>query len=203
MEIINLFPGSFASNCYVLFSNGHAAVVDPSANVDKILSEIKAHSATLDMILLTHGHFDHIMSLDELRNKTGAPAYIHKDDAELPSDAQKNAFYYFFHTERTYRRPEVELNDGDVLPLGNETIRVVHTPGHTRGSVCYLCDGGMLLTGDTLFDGGYGRYDLYGGDGDVLYNTLRGMKKLDRTLTIYPGHGGSTNLYEALKSLYI
>lgn len=202
MEIINLFPGSYASNCYLLVSQGHAAVVDPSASCEKILSEVERRGAVLDMILLTHGHFDHIVSLDELRDKSHALAYIHEADAELPEDAQKNAFYYFFHTERTYRRPERDLHDGDKLSLGEETLRVIHTPGHTRGSVCYLC-GNALLTGDTLFDGGYGRYDLYGGDGDVLYRTLRNMKKLDRTLTIYPGHGGCANLYNALKALYI
>ena len=203
MEIINLFPGSFASNCYVLLHQGHAAVVDPSANADRILEVIEQKGTKLDMILLTHGHFDHIMSLDELRDKSGAPAYVHREDAELPPDAQKNAFYHFFHTERTYRRPEKELNDGDVLSLGDESIRVIHTPGHTRGSVCYLCNDALLLTGDTLFDGGYGRYDLYGGDGEVLFNSLRSMRRLDRALTIYPGHGTDTLLGGALKSLYI
>ena len=203
MEILNLFPGSFASNCYVLLHQGHAAVVDPSANADRILEAIAQKGAHLDMILLTHGHFDHIMSLDELRDKSGAPAYIHRDDVELPEDAQKNAFYYFFHTERSYRRPEMELNDGDELSLGDGTIRVIHTPGHTRGSVCYLCNDALLLTGDTLFDGGYGRYDLYGGDGKILFRSLQSMKKLDRTLTIYPGHGKSANLYDALNALYL
>ncbi|MBQ8311512.1 MAG: MBL fold metallo-hydrolase [Clostridia bacterium] len=202
MEIINLFPGSFASNCYVLISQKHAAIVDPSANADKILSVIEQKGAIPDMILLTHGHFDHIMSLDDLRDKSGVPAYIHRDDAELPEDAQKNAFHYFFHTERTYRRPERELQDGDTIPLGEEIIRVIHTPGHTRGSVCYQC-GNLLLTGDTLFDGGYGRYDLYGGNGEVLFQTLHGMKRLGQTLTIYPGHGASANLSDALHALHI
>ncbi len=201
MEILNLYPGSFASNCYVLLSDGHAAVVDPSANAKQILYEIDERHATLDFILLTHGHFDHVLSLDELREASGAPAYVHEADAELLPNSDKNGFTYFFNRERVFRPAERTVKGDDILTLGTTRIRVVHTPGHTRGSVCYLCDDAALLTGDTLFDGNYGRFDLYGGDARTLYASLRSLRSLPADLTIYPGHGGSTKLGASLDLL--
>ncbi|MBQ7335602.1 MAG: MBL fold metallo-hydrolase [Clostridia bacterium] len=201
MELYNLYPGSFASNCYLLLSNGHAAVVDPSAQAQTILEELQKHHARLDMILLTHGHFDHILSLDELRDLTHTDAYVHEEDIDFPQDATKNAFYSFFRRERVYRRPERPLQDGTVLQLGNERIRVLHTPGHTPGSVCYLCNDEFLVTGDTLFNGSYGRYDLYGGSCLQLRHSLEKLRQLPQELPIYPGHGDSTRLGDALDQI--
>ena len=200
MEIYNLFPGSFGSNCYLLISGNQAAVIDPSADAEKILQKSAEHGATLQYILLTHGHFDHICSLDTLREKTGIPAYIHVGDADMPSDSHKNAFSIFFGQERIYRVPEKTLTEGDVLPLGEEQIRVLHTPGHTEGSVCYLCGENILITGDTLFDRGFGRYDLYGGDPYKLRNSLARLATLDRSLIIYAGHGSPTDLGDAVQN---
>ena len=200
MEIYNLFPGSFGSNCYLLISGDQAAVVDPSADADKILQKSAEYGADLQYILLTHGHFDHICSLDTLRAKAGIPAYIHKGDADMPSDSHKNAFSIFFGQERVYRAPEKILSEGDVLMLGDEQIRVLHTPGHTEGSVCYLCGENILITGDTLFDRGFGRYDLYGGDPSKLRRSLARLATLDRSLIIYAGHGCPTDLEDAVQS---
>lgn len=200
MEIYNLFPGSFGSNCYLLVSGDQAAVVDPSADADVILQKAYEKGATLRYILLTHAHFDHICSLDTLREKAGIPAYVHTLDAELTEDAHKNAFFTFFHSYRTWRRPEELLNDGDTLSLGETTIRVLHTPGHTNGSVCFDCGGEFLITGDTLFAQGFGRYDLYGGDPYLLKDSLQKLTKLPKSTTIYPGHGSSASLAEALDS---
>lgn len=200
MEIYNLFPGSFGSNCYLLISGDKAAVVDPSADADVILQKVAEKGATLQYILLTHGHFDHITSLDTLRKKTGIPAYVHTLDAGLVEDAHQNAFFTFFHHYRTWQRPENLLKDGDTLPLGEITIRVLHTPGHTHGSVCYDCGGEFLITGDTLFAQGFGRYDLYGGDPYLLKDSLRKLSMLPKNTLIYPGHGSSATLSEALDS---
>ena len=200
MEIYTLCPGSFGSNCYLLISQKQAAVVDPSADADVILQKVAEHGATLQYILLTHGHFDHICSLDTLREKTNVPAYIHASDANMPADAHKNAFYTFFGQTRTYQTPEKTLSDGDILMLGDEQIHVLHTPGHTEGSVCYLCGDSILITGDTLFDRGSGRYDLYGGDPYQLRRSLQRLASLDHSLIIYAGHGCPTDLGDAVQN---
>ncbi len=198
MKIENLYPGAWGSNCYLLYRDTHAVIVDPSANADTIQSELALRGLKLDLILLTHGHFDHIVSIDTLRERTGAPVYIHKGDIDMPEDANKNAFYTFFHTHRTYRRPDRALSDSEVLTLGDEQIRVIHTPGHTAGGVCYLCNNEFLLTGDTLFENSFGRCDLYGGSQEVLFQSLRSLRELDQDLTIYPGHGCPARLGDAL-----
>ena len=201
MEIFNLFPGSFASNCYLLVANGEAAVVDPSADVKSISDALASHGAHLRYILLTHGHFDHILTLDELREKFGVPAYIHQGDAEMLGDSDKNAFRYFFGSSRTWRQAEEALVDGTDLTLGGEPIRVLHTPGHSKGSVCFLCNETFLITGDTLFDGNVGRYDLWGGDAYALWDSLYKLRALPSSLTIYPGHGGCASLGTSLDAL--
>ena len=93
------------------------------------------------------------------------------------------------------------MEDGDEIILGEDTIRVISTPGHSKGSVCLLC-GDKLITGDTLFDGGYGRYDLHGGDPEKLASSLSALRELDGRLTIYPGHGGKALLGIALDKIY-
>lgn len=201
MEIQNLYPGSWGSNCYLLTVGEHAAVVDPSADAKTIVNAVKSQGAKLEYILLTHGHFDHIVSVDSLRDATGAPLWVHEDDAGMLTDAHKNAFYTFFHMDRTYREADGRLADDDEIQLGDETVRVIHTPGHSQGSVCYLCNGEFLLTGDTLFSNDVGRYDLYGGDGEILFDSLQKLRTLPQKFPIYPGHGDTAILGGALDNV--
>lgn len=200
MELRNLWPGSWGSNCYLLVQDGHALVVDPSADGKTILSAIREAGAVLDGIVLTHGHFDHIISIDTLRSLCpGCPVYIHENDVDFPQDARKNAFWPFFQMERTWNRPDKVLQDGDVLMLGGQSIRVLHTPGHTPGSICLLCNQEWLLTGDTLFASGIGRCDLYGGSSEQINRALLRLCTLPASLPIEPGHGASCSLGEALE----
>ena len=205
MELYNLFPGSWNSNCYVLISGEQgekrtAAVVDPSADKDTILRFIQGKNAVLESIILTHGHFDHVESVDTLRDATDAVVCIHKDDNEMLSDGRKNAYAFFFGEDRRWRPAERLLEDGDQLSVGKETLKVISTPGHSKGSICLLCDS-ILITGDTIFANGYGRYDLHGGNPSALRDSLLGLRKLDGNLTIYPGHGESARLADALDRL--
>lgn len=202
MKIYNLYPGSWLSNCYILTANGedgkkHAAVIDPSAPTEEILNLLESENATLDMIIMTHGHFDHIMSLDALRHATGAPACIHTDDAEMLTDSKKNAYSFFFRDELYQKQADRTLRDGDIINLGTETLKVIHLPGHSKGSIALLCDG-FIITGDTIFAQGFGRYDLYGGDAATLKKSLNSLKELDPSLTLYAGHGESARLGQAL-----
>ena len=198
MKIRSICPDSFASNCYLLIEGDKALVVDPSVPTRAISSALTAEGTRCVGILLTHGHFDHILSLDECRDAyPDAPVYLHSQDAELLSDGQKNAFALFFGQDRAWRPADHLLTKGEIILLGDNRIKVLHTPGHTRGSVCYLC-GDDLITGDTLFDGGYGRCDLYGGDWGALCASLRRLTALSPTLRIYPGHGQGSTLGDAL-----
>lgn len=202
MQIYTLFSGYVGSNCYVLIGtdkNGakHAAVIDPSDSAESINGFIYSQGASLDFIILTHGHFDHITSLDSLRHITSAPAYIHRDDNEMLGSGMKNASSLLCGGEQRWNEADRLLDNGDILKLGDEQITVISTPGHSRGSICLLCDG-FIITGDTLFADGYGRYDLYGGDHTALMSSLNHLRGLDKELMIYPGHGCRERLGRAL-----
>ena len=193
MKIIPICPGSAMANCYLIEHEGHALVTDPCVTVSAILHAAEIAGAVLDGILLTHGHFDHVLTLDTLRDATDIPAYIHASDQILLPDGEKNAFALFFGQDRAFRPAERTLKDGDRIPLGQAFVEVIHTPGHTAGSVCYRA-GDQLLTGDTLFADSFGRYDLYSGDLNTLKTSLRRLSAIDPSLTIFPGHGESVPL---------
>ena len=200
MKIVTVCAESFGANTYVVVSDSHALVIDPTVSVSAILNAVRAEDAFLEGILLTHGHFDHVLSLDSLRSASGVEASIHENDAIMLTDGKKNAFYEFFGQERTYRPAEHLLEDGDVIRLGDEIITVLHTPGHTGGSVCYLCDD-FLITGDTLFAESFGRCDLWSGDIEQMRASLSALRELDGKLTIYPGHGAPSLLRDALDNV--
>lgn len=205
MEIYCLTPNSFGSNCYVMIAENKsgersAAVVDPSVEVFRITRLLDEKCAKLEFIVLTHGHFDHIASLDSLRDVTGAPALIHRDDAEMLADGRKNAYSFFFGEDKHWREAERLLDDGDELKLGNESLKVISTPGHSKGSICLLGNG-ALITGDTLFADNIGRCDLHGGNIMQMYASLSLLSELDGDLTIYPGHGNTNTLKNALGAL--
>ena len=206
MKVDKLFYGSWYANCYVVTEEGEdgklcAAVIDPAYPAEDLKSHVDGLGATLQAIILTHGHFDHICFTDELRRLTGAPVYVHRDDAEMLTDGKKNAYSLFFGGDMNMGQADALLSGGDSVPLGNNRLKVIHTPGHSRGSVCLLSEG-FMITGDTLFSGGYGRYDLYGGDPVALSRSLAAPHDYDPHLIIYPGHGQSSTLGDALDSIY-
>lgn len=200
MEIIELGAIGYASNCYIIHSGADAYIVDPTAEVEKILSTLGERHLTLQGVLLTHGHFDHLLSLSPLLDAVRVPVYIHELDAELLGDAHKNASLPLLLRSLTFPAADRYLHDGDILPLGDESVTVLHTPGHTQGSVCFDL-GEAMLTGDTLFSEGYGRVDLYGGDRGSLVHSMRRLCTLasDSDRRIFCGHGESSTLREALR----
>lgn len=199
MQIINLFPGSYNSNCYILVHNAEALVIDPSASAKAITERVQKEGAVLKGILLTHGHFDHIVSIDTLRRACDVPLMIHKDDAEMLEDGTKNAFTLFFGMDISYQPAERLLEGGDKITLGGMEIEVIHLPGHSKGSVCYYIPGERtMFTGDLLFAEGYGRADLHGGNAFQLRTSLCALRQYPKNVTIYPGHGEPSLLGRAL-----
>ena len=202
MKIRSIDGRGFASNTYILENNSEAFIFDPSAKENEIARVLDEMNAKPVGIILTHGHFDHTLSLAALREKYGVPVYIHTLDNEMLSDSEKNAGKLLLWREFENSPADKTFDDGDELILGGETVKILHTPGHTKGSCCFLASD-ILITGDTLFAQGFGRYDLYGGDGEILFKSLSSLKKLDGTLKIYPGHGESSTLGSALNAIGI
>lgn len=197
LKIIPIAPYSFGANTYAIISDGHAIVIDPSVTVGAITSALAEENAVLDAVVLTHGHFDHIVSIDTLRDALGVKVYIHEDDAEMLTDGSKNAFLTFFGKDRSYKPADGLLKDRDVISLGSSEIKVIHTPGHSMGSICLLCDD-FIVTGDTLFSDTVGRSDLWGGNQAALVSSLERLRSLDPSIMIYAGHGAPERLGIAL-----
>ena len=198
MRVVPIASPSFGSNTYLIISGTHALVVDPSVSVAAICAAADEEGVALEGILLTHGHYDHMLSMDALCKELSIPSMIHKEDAEMLISGKKNAFYNFFGQERTFRPADRHLTDGEEIACGDERIRVIHTPGHSRGSCCFLCGDDRLITGDTVFAEGFGRYDLYGGDAETLKHSLSLLRTMNPRLRIYPGHGPRAFLGDAL-----
>ena len=186
MEIKCLVLPPANANCYVVEENGTCVIIDAPSEADVILDFISKKGLTLSAVFLTHGHFDHIDAIDELSEKTGAQVYIHQYDYEMLYDPGLNASS-FFGLHITKKTVANKLNDNDVLTFGNIKIKALSTPGHTKGSVCYIIDNN-IFTGDTLFRNGYGRTDLPGGDSLKLMETLKKLIPLSEKMNVYPGH---------------
>ena len=186
MQIICLTVGLVATCCYVLSRENapECIVVDPGAEPERILRA--AGEKRIAAILLTHGHFDHIGAVSALA-KDGIPVLIHEKDAPMLTDPSLNASLGLMRRPVSACPATDLLRDGDRRTLAGLDISVLHTPGHTPGSVCYRIED-HLFTGDTLFEHGWGRTDLPGGDEHALVASLRKIMPLTRSLPFHPGH---------------
>lgn len=193
MKIYTFILGLFGTNCYIIADRDAAAVVDPGGDAAKIIEKLADKGLQCRYILLTHGHFDHILGVNGLREATGAKLCVHREDVELLSDPDKSYAHQFGGLIYKTAPPDLLLEDGDAITLGQTRIEVMHTPGHSRGSVTYKLDG-ALICGDTLFRDGMGRYDLYGSDFKALCSSLARLSSLEGDFKVYPGHGQSTTL---------
>lgn len=187
--------GEFGSNCWLIIDEktNDAIIIDPSPSIEKIEATLKERNLTLRYVLLTHGHFDHMTSCDDIRDRLGVPLAVHADDAVCLENSDYNAYRRFMAGDLVYRPADIILHDASVINLKNISVKVMHTPGHTMGSVCYIAED-CIFTGDTLFDRSVGRTDLTGGDDKKLMLSLKRLSSLNGDFRIFPGHGSVTTL---------
>ena len=190
------FPG-FTANCYLVtdMSTGESFLVDPGAYGKRQSDYIKSQGIDkLSYILLTHGHFDHMLGAEKFRQEFSAKVVIHCLDEDKLSSAV-GSLYSHFDRDNSFAptSADITVKDGDTLPFGKETIEVIHTPGHTKGGVCYKIRD-LLFTGDTLFKSTIGRTDFPDSDEMEMLESLIKLDKLDTDYKIYPGHEGVTTL---------
>ena len=194
----------FDENCYVVSDNtGEGVVIDPGGMASTILEYIREARLSIKAVLNTHGHCDHIGADDAIRDATEAPLYIHKEDAPMLGDVKLNlsAFMGF----RALARPaEHLLSEGDVISFGQSKLEVLHTPGHSKGGVCFVGNG-VVFTGDTLFAGSIGRSDFPGGsEVELIGNIKKRLLVLPDDMKVYSGHGPSSEIgWERARNPYL
>lgn len=182
MTIHVLTLGAYQTNTYIVQNDGRCAVIDPGYEPETILSFLEAHGLTAEAVLLTHGHFDHVGGVKTIAAETGCRVWLHPAELNMPPRLTAGPLYY---TDA--------LADGDTVSAAGLTFRVLHTPGHTPGSVCLFVED-TLFSGDTLFAGSCGRTDLPGGSRRAIKESLRRLAALETNYTVLPGHGESTEL---------
>jgi glyoxylase-like metal-dependent hydrolase (beta-lactamase superfamily II) len=191
--------GMLGCNCSVIADeiSREAIVIDPGDDVSKIIAILDRNQLTVKMIVITHAHIDHIGGAEKLRAHTGAPVYMHEADKMLSDRLDMQASWLGVETPED---PGIDqpAREGDVIRAGSVEAHVLHTPGHTPGSISlYLPLESKLIAGDTLFQGSIGRTDLPGGDTAQIGRSIRGkLYALPENTIVFPGHGGTTSIGE-------
>lgn len=192
MQIMTFVAGPIDANNYLIWDEDsmEGILIDCSEYREDILDVIKNKNIKIKHILLTHGHFDHVIGVNKMKKALNTTVGINNGDKALLEHI--NEFGNFFIGLPELEIPEIDFNvsDGDIINVGDMKIKVLYTPGHTEGGVCYLVDNKYLFSGDTLFKGSYGRTDLFGGNYKKIAASLKDIiLKLDDNVIVYPGHG--------------
>ena len=187
--------GTMLANCYIIADEEtkDAAIIDPSAEGEEILKVVNDNNLKVKYIINTHGHMDHIGANAKIKGITGAKILIHEDDRNLLGSPVKNLAIFWGKMTKSPPADRL-LKDGEIISLGNLQIKIIHTPGHTRGSICLLVDNG-LFTGDTLLRNSIGRADLPGASSRMLIQSIKEkLLSLGDGVKIYPGHEEETTI---------
>ena len=184
LNIETLPLGAYQTNCYIVWGeNSHdCIVIDPGYAPEQVILEAEDLGKQITAILLTHGHFDHVGGVKGIAERLGCPVYLHEAELSQPEEMTAGPLCY----TNTY-------GEGDILQVAGLTLRVLHTPGHTPGSVCLLAED-TLFAGDTLFQNSIGRTDFPGGSFVRMQNSLRRLAALEGNFRVLPGHGPETTL---------
>ena len=195
MKIIQLEVGSLGTNCYIAYCENtkKAVVIDPGGDAARIIAAINREKLTVQAIINTHGHADHVLANIKVQEATGAPLWIHSADADMLGNGARNLSAYI-GASASCGTPDRLLTDGDVLPVGEFNLKVLHTPGHTPGGIS-LFAGKAVFVGDTLFAESIGRTDFPGGSYSQLIDSIKTkLMVLDDEVKVYPGHGPVTTI---------
>lgn len=202
MKIKHFVVGMISTNCYMVINEEtkEAVVIDPAQRPKQMLEYAKENEIDVKAILLTHGHFDHIMGIDDFLKEYDIPVYVHEDDKETMEDSSLNLSRTYSFSDSVY------LKDGDVLRLAGMEFKVIHTPGHTPGCACYYMESEkVLFSGDTLFEMSVGRTDFPNSSTKDLVRSVREkLFVLPDDVLVLPGHMGDTSIgYEKLHNMYV
>ena len=195
MKIIAMEVGVIGTNCYLVINEEQktGVVIDPGGDAEQILEKIRQKGIAIEAIFLTHGHSDHIMAVDEVREATGAKVYISEADAGMLTKASSNLSIYM-GAGREFKATDEFLVDGETITAAGLKFQVVATPGHTKGGVCLVC-GDTVFCGDTIFSESIGRTDLPGGSySQILHSIKTKIMVLPDEMKLLPGHGPATTI---------
>jgi len=196
MRVERVVVGPLSCNAYILYDSdeGVGIVIDAGGDGDKIVALVKGLDVRIGYLIGTHAHFDHVLAAKQVRDALGCEFLIHKDDAWLLELAAESAKKYIGGDVPEIADPDGYLYDGCTLKLGKHSVKVLHTPGHTPGSVSIVGDG-FVFTGDTLFAGTVGRTDLPGGNAMQMAESVsKKLMSLPDDYVVYPGHGRPTTI---------
>jgi hydroxyacylglutathione hydrolase len=202
IKIESFTVGPFAENPYLLTCSetGKALLIDPGDEADMLWQAVERADATLAAIILTHAHLDHVGAVEDIRKRANVPVYLHPADNELLANVPMQARMFGLHADPV-APAERQLTHDDDLFCGRLKLEVIHTPGHSPGSVClFIPSEGALIAGDTLFYRGIGRTDLPGGNAATLLQSIQErLWLLSDDVTVYPGHGPATTIGDEKK----
>ena len=194
MIVRRLAVGPLEANCFLIGDEDSrkAMVIDPGDEPDRIMAAVKDGNLSLEYIVCTHAHFDHVGAVPDIKDETGAKIVIHKDELEIYQGARDMAAFWGYDIS-PLPEPDMLVEDGDEIRLGALSFRVLHTPGHSPGGMC-LFGAGAVVTGDTLFAGAVGRTDFHGGDINKLKGSFKRLLSLPPETEVLAGHGPNSTI---------